>query len=483
MQAIKTRSHRRALLGVAVAAAAGLGMVPAGAQAATLTATPSNLSSIFASAQGGDTITLAGGGYGTFTGGSKASPVTVKPQSGATVTMGINFNGANNVRVEGVTITSAQLQGTTKNVTIAGSRFTGSTVIRTVQMANANIVLDGNTHNNISPNGGYEGRITLPSRNENAASGVTIKNSLFSGGLSDGIQNGSNGTQILSNEFVNIRQGDPNIAHTDALQLYGSKNTVIRGNYFHNVEDGIMAPDGTDHEVIENNVFVTAGSQYSVTLGSDNGSVVRHNTMLRTGLRLQQKSGLPTPKGTVVKDNILAGYTREAGTVDESYNLFTSGSGTGANDLRGTPAFVGGSAPATYAGYALASGSPGKANASDGKDRGAIVTGAAPAPAPTNPTPANPAPADKPAVATWTAPTGVRVGQAVTLDGTRSTGDGTLKYTWSFENADGSTVWETRTGARVAMTFSVADTKYVKLTVTDADGDRSSSRKSFVVTR
>ena len=60
--------------------------------------------------------------------------------------MAVSFNPASNLRLEGLTITGAELAGTTRDVTIANSRFTGMTVIRTGQMANANVVLDNNTH-------------------------------------------------------------------------------------------------------------------------------------------------------------------------------------------------------------------------------------------------------------------------------------------------------------------------------------------------
>ena len=43
------------------------------------------------------------------------------------------------------------------------------------------------------------------------------------------------------------------------------------------------------------------------------------------------------------------------------------------SDFIGIPQFVGGSSPNTYAGYALAAGSPGKGKASDGGDVGARV--------------------------------------------------------------------------------------------------------------
>ena len=66
-----------------------------------------------------------------------------------------------------------------------------------------------------------------------------------------------------------------------------------------------------------------------------------------------------------------------------SYNLFdSSGRATGTNTVSGMPSFTGGANPTTYAGYALAAGSPGKANASDGIDRGVRFTAGPPPPPP-----------------------------------------------------------------------------------------------------
>jgi hypothetical protein len=362
---------RSAVLGLACAFA--LVVVPASAQAAELHATPSNLSSTFAAARGGDTVRLASGSYGTFAGAAKSGGVvTVAPEAGASVTMSINFNGASFVRVEGVTIPYAVVQGASHDVTIAKSTFTGDALIRSERMANANVVFDGNTHNNITPSGGYEGRISLTAGGP-SPSGVVIKNSRFSGGASDGIQDGSNGAQILNNEFSNLKQGDPNVAHTDAVQLYGARNAVVRGNYFHDVEDGIMAPDGTDHELIEHNVVVTSGSQFAITLGADSGSVIRHNTLVNTGLRILSKEGMPISSGTVIRDNVMANLLRESGSATQDHNLLASGTLSTA-DLRGRPVFAGGAKPTTYAGHLLAAGSPGKGNASDGTDRGISAT-------------------------------------------------------------------------------------------------------------
>jgi hypothetical protein len=85
------------------------------------------------------------------------------------------------------------------------------------------------------------------------------------------------------------------------------------------------------------------------------------------------------------------------------------------------------------------------------------------------------------AEAVWTAPTDAVVGQPVTLDGGASRGDAPLTCTWSFENQDGSIVWETVTGCVVQKTFLLADTKHVELTVSDGNGDTGTNRQSFQV--
>jgi hypothetical protein len=60
-----------------------------------------------------------------------------------------------------------------------------------------------------------------------------------------------------------------------------SSHTLIAGNYFHGNDTGIMAPDGTDHERIQGNVFVNSPDAYpwAIVLGSDVGSTVAHNTL------------------------------------------------------------------------------------------------------------------------------------------------------------------------------------------------------------
>ncbi len=86
-----------------------------------LNATTGNLASQVAAAQPGQTVCLASGSYGTFTGAAKSGRVTVEPAPGASVDMSVVFNGASNITVTGVTLDNATLEGATHDVTLSYS--------------------------------------------------------------------------------------------------------------------------------------------------------------------------------------------------------------------------------------------------------------------------------------------------------------------------------------------------------------------------
>jgi hypothetical protein len=297
------------------------------AHGATLNATPSTIASVFAHADAGDTIVLASGHYGTFRGAVKAGMVTVEPAPGATATMAVAFKPAANITLDGLRITELEIADPrSHDLTVRNSRFDDAqAVIRTGDLANARILLDHNSHVGFDKCARcYEGRVELVGRTA-STSGVTISNSSFSGGNSDGIQNGGYGVRILDNRFTDIRQVDgANGVHADAIQLYGSKGTVIRGNTMRNVADGIMAPDGTDHEVIERNVIQTDGYPYAITLGGDRGSVIRNNRLpggachydLPCGtLRIGPSNDGTSSRGTVVEGNVLGALDVDARSI------------------------------------------------------------------------------------------------------------------------------------------------------------------------
>src|SRR5262249_4967277 len=158
--------------------------------AATLSATTSSFGNAFASAQAGDTITLAAGSYGTFRGAMKSGEGVVKAAPGAAVSMALDFNPASHITLDAVTITHADIADSrTKNITIRNSDVPGQVTLRTGELQNANILLDRDVFrdwNKCSSCG--EGRIWLP-ENTSQPSGITISGSEFRGGMSDGIQN------------------------------------------------------------------------------------------------------------------------------------------------------------------------------------------------------------------------------------------------------------------------------------------------------
>jgi hypothetical protein len=353
-------------------------LAPAGAaRAADLQATPSNFASVFSAAKAGDVIHLAPGNYGAFRGGSKSGAVTI---TGAGATLSASLGASQNLILDGLTITSLDTNGA-RNLTVRNSTFTGATVIQTPTSApNANVVLDHNTFSNINVcSSCYEGRLAVRGYNNTQPVGVTISNNLFGpGGDSDGIQivGDAYGVQIgPGNEFRGMAQ--VSAAHTDAVQLYGSSHTLITGNWMHDNSTGIMAPDGSDHETITNNVISTTGYPWPIVMGNAVGNTVTHNTLPGSGgaVEIDVSNGGAASSGNVVKDNVVASVVNATGgkpqgaTVD--YNLISSGV-QGSHDVKGKPTYAGGAAPTSWAGFALASSSPGVGKASDGRSMGIV---------------------------------------------------------------------------------------------------------------
>lgn len=289
-----------------------------------LHATPGNLGSVVAKAHGGDTILLASGDYGTFAGSAMKATVTIKAARGTRATIQLELSKAAHLRFEGLTIAGAKMRAPTHDITIARSRFTAAAEIDATQMVGADIVLDRDVFSGIDVcSDCSEGRVTIHGREgQQRPVGVTVQNSLFDGGgNSDGIQVGAYGVRVLHNEFTGIHMVDA--THTDAIQLYGQSHTIIRGNYIHDAASGIMAPDGTSHELIEQNVIRTDGRPSAITLGSDDSSIVRRNTLPGGSCDYHQSCGILTvgagnsgvpSRGTVVEDNLLGGLTVSGGS-------------------------------------------------------------------------------------------------------------------------------------------------------------------------
>jgi hypothetical protein len=335
---------------------------------------------------------LASGDYGFWSGTGKA--ITIRPQDGATPTMGIQFGaGAGGFTIDGgratftqawgLQITSEQgpdISAGAHDIVIENTDF--SVGLELDGLANSNIVFNHDVFHDL--NGfNYTAGLHL-AWTSSTPSGVTVENSEFRDMSADGIQTGSP-MSILYNEFLNVQPnaagGNENL-HTDGVQLFGGTDVYIIGNFVHGgCEQGIDAFDGTSGNTVEDNVIVGC-TAHSLVMGGDKnpGSLVSHNTVIGSSTAVINCSSKPGegPSTTSIVDNIASGGIElsDLGApcqpTENTHNLL--GVDGRPPNLSGTPRFVGGANPTTYAGFQLASGSPGKNAATDGLDVGARIS-------------------------------------------------------------------------------------------------------------
>jgi parallel beta-helix repeat protein len=347
------------------------------------TATPSTFASQVSAATAGQTICLSAGNYGSWTGTNKA--ITLTRQSGvdrsAVVMNRLSIgSGDTGFTLDGLTIDGADITGSASHIAIKNSRVTDGMVMD-LSGSSGGIVLDGNDH------GGFTESATSCSSTPalitiwgtNRSDDVTVSNSVLHDTNLDGIRPDSpNGATIVNNEFYNIEElSSSDCHHTDSIQFYGGENVIVRGNYFHNSADGIVAYDGTAHNTIENNVIDLVTGRYGIEMYSDTGTIIRHNTLVKRSscafngacgnIMLDHKTADPIGTGTVIENNIvMGGISISNGSVAAVNRNNMVVSGASGSNFNGTPIFVGGTSPTTWADYKLTAGSPGLTGASDG---------------------------------------------------------------------------------------------------------------------
>lgn len=345
------------------------------------TATPSTFASQVSAAAAGETICLASGAYGSFAGTGKA--ITIRMADGATGTLSLNLNGSSDGNftldgnhtfgtANGLTLTGANVTGAVHDVTVRNVRQTGHVIFRQPH-PHPRFVLD---HNEMVGIPNSTPAVWLPGGSP-THSGVTVKNSWCHDINGDCIQTGP-AIDVLNNVFERLDVAGTS-AHSDAVQLYTGKSSdgtgsTLRGNLVRECEQGLVAFDGSGNHVIEDNVVWNC-RVHGIVLGGDRpGSRVRHNTVGGTGrnqIDCSSKSGYQ-PSQTGIYNNI-AQYIGLSGGVNctpsgNDHNMVRQSPAPG--NFLGTPQFVGGANPTTYAGFRLAPGSPGKGAASDGLDVG-----------------------------------------------------------------------------------------------------------------
>jgi hypothetical protein len=358
-----------------------------------------NVASAVSSASNGSTICLNSGNYGTvnFFDLSRTGFVTLQPSDGASVTISPQVGNSSWIRIVGVTIPYSAVNNNSHHIEFINCTFQpeGNGLVfnyETVPATSRNLLVDGCTFNAVR-RALFEGRLSV-----RGVRGLQIRNSTFSGMSSaegaDGILivGGARDIEIgPNNRFDSILQSQsPDGAHTDGIQDFGGgPNNWIHDNYFVTCSTPIMMPDGSTNLIVENNVFDGASdpNDYKIQLGSASSPVVRHNTFRNAGLAVDSKTGEPASTNALVENNIFVGNSpvktsggNGCSNCTFTHNLFDNDP-FGSNTIIGTPTFVGGAVPNTYAGWALAPGSVGENAGNDGLDMG-IVDDGDPQPAP-----------------------------------------------------------------------------------------------------
>lgn len=375
---------------------------PPAATCTTTVSSGANLTTAITNIAAGGTLCLGAGSY-TYSGSvSKSSMTTIRSTSGvmADVTFtSFTSNTSNNLTFQYVTFSGTTVIGTgdpsatgSTNLAVKNFNMSGSAGFCVEQgNSNANILIDhGKFSNSYNGNGSSgctsEGRLGLKS--SCTSCGITVSNSEFSGGASDGIQAhwGIDGVTIgPGNYFHDILEGGCGSVHCDSIQLFSASHITITGNFFYNNSDSIAnfdcsAGEGATQITVTNNVMyqepASATSNFSVAGGT--GNVITHNTLgPNTDLEIGTWNDGCSNTGLTVRDNVFhGGCATNATSSTFDHNLVNGGgSCVGTGGISGSPTYTGGTTPTTWAGFLLTSLSSGHLAASDGLDMGATSFG------------------------------------------------------------------------------------------------------------
>jgi hypothetical protein len=333
-----------------------------------------NLASAVSSAPAGTTVCLNSGNYGgvNLFDIKRSGYVTLQSTSGKGAIISPQVGNSTYIRLSSLTINGALQNSCSRNIEWVDNNVTDTiTLTNSACSGSLATTFNGNTFSSINAGGGYEGRLSLI-----YGSGITVTNNTFGpGGASDGIFMGGSVSNVAigpGNVFTGILEANCGSVHCDAIQGYGAgSGIVIKGNLFEKGDTFIMMPDGSSGVVVQDNVFNGNGVSYpdKIQFGSAASPVFQHNTLLNVRASFDSKTGESATSNAVAENNLVA-----AGSSFKTANGSGCSNCTFRSNSTGTPTFVGGASPTTWAGFQLTAGSVGYRAASDGKDMGAAIT-------------------------------------------------------------------------------------------------------------
>ena len=310
----------------------------------------------------------------------------------------VTLTGVSNITITGFSGSSSsqglllqgQYLGVDTNITFSYNSMSSNGVnVSNNNVANANILIAHNRFVGFASSGEQDRVVVNTANSGHCPNGVAISHNLISGGESDGvdIDGGTCGTQILNNEITGIIEGNCHGIHCDPIQDNGGgQQTTISGNYLHGNSDGLLFDDGDTGAVVTNNVL--DNPTYRCIEGNYDQSRFDHNT-IDCEVNIGQDHGGDKTNNVVFTNNVMGpssnsgftfypGYSTFGSFTTVDYNLHSSGAyggpANGAHDVIGSPTYVGGGEPSTWAGWALSGSSLGLGKASNGANMGADLS-------------------------------------------------------------------------------------------------------------
>jgi hypothetical protein len=373
----------------------------------TTTISSGSVSSALSSLTGGGTLCLNAGSY-TYSDGTitKASMTTVRAAAGVTQSQ-VTIHGtsgstarfamgpSSNVTFNGVTIVGVTVGSNTRfsgsnatNLLFQHIHWTGCVEIWQHGTGQMNVTFDGDMADvsgvgaspGVSSPCADDGRFLLEGSDDagTGQKGVVIENIRFPGShCTDGVEARAGFTGVTigpGNEFYGMRQETGATdgqtcgggSHVDPYQPYDSDYGQFIGNYVHDVSTGVMASDGIAvNQEITNNVFYSTNGDwpYAMYLAWSPNTPIKHNVFIGGSgaprdLYINDWAGGGGGHGNTsgaVNSNIFvfSGLVLDQGPPAITHNYNLNAGISEANGVTGTPVFVGGSTPTTWAGYAL----------------------------------------------------------------------------------------------------------------------------------
>ena len=379
------------VVGAAVfAGASALNRGGGGDRCTTTLTSGASVSAALSRAVAGDEICLEAGTY-RYAAATirKPSATTVRAAEGVArsdvmVSTGVDVRSSSNLVFQGMTIAGAVIgteTATATRVAFVDIEWSdGVCVSLPGNDRDRGILIDRSDFPNVPhPGCGNEGRLQFNGRNTNHArgyhQGVTVRNSRFHGPASgssctDMIQiNGdASGVDIVGNEFDSLKESACGRTHGDPIQFFGAAYTTLDRNYIHDSSTGLMNGDCNGNPVrITNNVFVDGGEITANTfrMTGSGGDVIDHNTIVDAPITFGTPNCTTDAKDETITNNVIA-----HGIV--TLNGATYSGAVDRNLTTGAPAFAAGARPVTWAGFELASRSPGYHAAGDGRSVGIV---------------------------------------------------------------------------------------------------------------